>query len=166
MNDHECSPFSNWRNHINRAYANTNIDANYNPYLDVSRTFNNHERWNDEKDILEEMEPNDNLGIGNLDNDLVRDNTSYHANNDEYEENRCELLGNPRQEPSVCEIRRSGIIKYSFGPAEKYLAIKESEYGVSSSLSNTAYSSQQINMAYPLPLDTAYQSSDKILFHS
>ncbi|GKG39266.1 hypothetical protein Tco_0463411, partial [Tanacetum coccineum] len=32
-------------------------------------------------------------------------------------------------------------------------------YGVSSSLSNTAYSSQQINTAYPLPLDTAYRSS-------
>ncbi|GJW15144.1 hypothetical protein Tco_0019277 [Tanacetum coccineum] len=32
-------------------------------------------------------------------------------------------------------------------------------YGVSSSLSNTAYSSQQINTAYPLPLDTAYRLS-------
>ncbi|GJW57933.1 reverse transcriptase domain-containing protein [Tanacetum coccineum] len=32
-------------------------------------------------------------------------------------------------------------------------------YDVSSSLSNTTYSSKQINMAYPLPLDTAYQLS-------
>ncbi|GJY36833.1 hypothetical protein Tco_0422211 [Tanacetum coccineum] len=32
-------------------------------------------------------------------------------------------------------------------------------YGVSSSLSNTKYSSQQINTDYPLPLDKAYQSS-------
>ncbi|GJT43180.1 hypothetical protein Tco_0951895 [Tanacetum coccineum] len=32
-------------------------------------------------------------------------------------------------------------------------------YGVSSSLSNTAYSSQLINTAYPLPLDMAYRSS-------
>ncbi|GJZ50474.1 hypothetical protein Tco_0604664 [Tanacetum coccineum] len=32
-------------------------------------------------------------------------------------------------------------------------------YGVSSSLSNTSYSSQQINTAYPLPSDTAYRSS-------
>ncbi|GJX91598.1 hypothetical protein Tco_0344924 [Tanacetum coccineum] len=31
-------------------------------------------------------------------------------------------------------------------------------YGVSNFLSNTAYSSQQINTAYPLPLDTAYRS--------
>ncbi|GJY92733.1 hypothetical protein Tco_0508515 [Tanacetum coccineum] len=33
-------------------------------------------------------------------------------------------------------------------------------YGVSSSLSNTAYSSQLINTAYPPPLDTAYRSSE------
>ncbi|GJY58758.1 hypothetical protein Tco_0458650 [Tanacetum coccineum] len=32
-------------------------------------------------------------------------------------------------------------------------------YGVSSFLSNTAYSSQLINTAYPLLLDTAYRSS-------
>ncbi|GKB87993.1 hypothetical protein Tco_0960265 [Tanacetum coccineum] len=53
------------------AYANTNIDANYNPYLDVSRTFNNHEGSNNEKDILEEKEPNNDHGIDNLDYDLV-----------------------------------------------------------------------------------------------
>ncbi|GJT70912.1 hypothetical protein Tco_1030198 [Tanacetum coccineum] len=41
----------------------------------------------------------------------------------------------------------------------EYGVSNPSEYGVSSSLSNTAYSSQQINMAYPLPLDTAYRSS-------
>nr|GEU57229.1 hypothetical protein [Tanacetum cinerariifolium] len=51
MNDHECSPITNWRNLINETYANTNIDANYNPYLDVSRTFNNHAGRNDEEDI-------------------------------------------------------------------------------------------------------------------
>ncbi|GJT56490.1 hypothetical protein Tco_0991544 [Tanacetum coccineum] len=33
------------------------------------------------------------------------------------------------------------------------------EYGVSNLLSNTAYSIQLINTAYPLPLDTAYRSS-------
>ncbi|GJX79751.1 hypothetical protein Tco_0327900 [Tanacetum coccineum] len=32
-------------------------------------------------------------------------------------------------------------------------------YGVSNLLYNTAYSIQLINMAYPLPLDTAYRSS-------
>ncbi|GKC24500.1 hypothetical protein Tco_1026650 [Tanacetum coccineum] len=54
MNDHKCSPFTNWRNHIHDTYANTKIDANYNPYLDVSRTFNNHAERNDEEAIREE----------------------------------------------------------------------------------------------------------------
>ncbi|GKE77772.1 hypothetical protein Tco_1543892 [Tanacetum coccineum] len=84
----------------------------------VSRTFSNHE----------EREPNDDHGVGNLDNDLVQDNASYHANDEEYEEDRCELLGNPRQEPPVSKIKRFEMIKYSFGPAEKYVAIKECEY--------------------------------------
>ncbi|GJR22396.1 hypothetical protein Tco_0970923 [Tanacetum coccineum] len=41
----------------------------------------------------------------------------------------------------------------------KYTVPNPTEYGVSSSLYNIAYSSQQINTAYPLPLDTAYRSS-------
>ncbi|GJZ33372.1 hypothetical protein Tco_0578808, partial [Tanacetum coccineum] len=77
-------------NHIRGTYANTNINANYNPYLDVPRTFDNHAGWNDEETIQEEKKPNDDHGIGNFDNDLVRDNTPYHANKEEeqYEEDR------------------------------------------------------------------------------
>ncbi|GKC69097.1 hypothetical protein Tco_1114980 [Tanacetum coccineum] len=89
---------------------------------------NDHEWWNDEKDILEERERNNDHGIGNLDNELVLDNASYHDNNEEYKENRCEFLRNPCQEPLVCKIRRFEIIKYSFRSAEKYLAINECEY--------------------------------------
>nr|GEW34803.1 hypothetical protein [Tanacetum cinerariifolium] len=113
------------RSHIHETYANTNIDANYNLYLDVSKTFNNHKGRNDEEAIQEEREPNDDHGIGNLDNVLVWDNTSYHANEEEeqYEEDRCEMLGNPHQELSICKIRRFEMIKYSFGPTEKYIAI-------------------------------------------
>ncbi|GJZ31477.1 hypothetical protein Tco_0576524 [Tanacetum coccineum] len=77
MNDHECSPFSNWRYHINEAYMNTNIDVNYNPYLDVSRTFKNHEGWNDEEDIHKERKPNDDDDIGNLDYGFT--NKTFHG---------------------------------------------------------------------------------------
>nr|GEV63456.1 ATP-dependent DNA helicase PIF1 [Tanacetum cinerariifolium] len=83
MNDHECYPFTNWRSHIHKTYVNTNIDDSYNHYLDVSRTFNNHEGRNDDEAIQEERELNDDHRISNLDNDLVRDNTSYHANKEE-----------------------------------------------------------------------------------
>ncbi|GJX76478.1 VIER F-box protein 2 [Tanacetum coccineum] len=78
-------------------------------------------------DIHEEREPNDNHGIDNLDNDLVPDNASYHANIKEYED-RCDFLGNPCQESPICKIKRFEMIKYSFGPTEKYVAIKECEH--------------------------------------
>nr|GEX76396.1 hypothetical protein [Tanacetum cinerariifolium] len=80
--------------------------------------------------LKKKREPNNDHGIGNLDYDLVRDNASYHTNEEKEQENedRCKLLGNPRQEPSVCEIRRFEMIKYSLGLAENYVAIKECEY--------------------------------------
>nr|GFA53898.1 hypothetical protein [Tanacetum cinerariifolium] len=65
------------------AYMNTNIDANYNPYLDVSRIFNSHAERNEEEAIREEREPKEDHDIGNLDNGLVRDNAPYHASEEE-----------------------------------------------------------------------------------
>nr|GEV22585.1 hypothetical protein [Tanacetum cinerariifolium] len=56
----------NWRNHIRWTYANANTDANYNPYLNVSRTFNHDVGRNDE----EVREPNNDHGIDDFDNDL------------------------------------------------------------------------------------------------
>nr|GEX95491.1 hypothetical protein [Tanacetum cinerariifolium] len=129
-NDHKYSSFSNWRNHIHVAYANTNINANYNPYLDVSRAFNNYKERDYEETINEERDPNDANAIGNLDYDLVTDNVSYHDNEEKehIDEDRCEFLRNPRQEPPVYKIRRFAMIKYSFGSNENYIAIKECEY--------------------------------------
>ncbi|GJW46361.1 retrovirus-related pol polyprotein from transposon TNT 1-94 [Tanacetum coccineum] len=97
---------------------------------DVSRTFNNHEGRNDDEVIQEEREPNNDHRIGNLYNDMVWDNVSYHTNEEEeqYKEDRCELLGNPRQEPLVFKIGRFEVIKYSFGLEEKHIAIKECEH--------------------------------------
>ncbi|GKF89949.1 hypothetical protein Tco_0263912 [Tanacetum coccineum] len=48
-----------------------------------------------------------------------------------------------------------------FWSIAKYSVSTSIGYGVSSSLSNTAYSLKLINTAYLLPLDTAYGSSDK-----
>ncbi|GKA14050.1 hypothetical protein Tco_0693696 [Tanacetum coccineum] len=46
------------------------------------------------------------------------------------------------------------------GPLVEYGVSNSIGYGVSSFLSNTAYSTKLINTAYPLPLDTAYRSSE------
>ncbi|GJX14610.1 hypothetical protein Tco_0206368 [Tanacetum coccineum] len=58
-------------------------------------------------------------------------------------------LGSTREADNV-KILQSCKVEYGVS--------NPTEYGVSSSLSNTTYSSQQINTAYPLPLDTAYRS--------
>ncbi|GJU65829.1 hypothetical protein Tco_1247664 [Tanacetum coccineum] len=67
-----------------------------------------------------------------------------------------------RQSVKVKEIQERCIIKafqdYQIKKVEYGVSISIG-YGVSSSLSNTAYSCQLINMAYPLPLDTAYRLS-------
>ncbi|GJV96129.1 hypothetical protein Tco_1547706 [Tanacetum coccineum] len=58
------------------------------------------------------------------------------------------------------DIKRGPYSKKSFTPFSLEYGVSTSiGYGVSSFLSNTAYSSQHINTAYPLPLDTAYRSS-------
>ncbi|GJU38050.1 hypothetical protein Tco_1186404 [Tanacetum coccineum] len=118
------------RNHICEPYANTNIDANYNPYLDVSRIFNNHAGRSDKEAIHDEREPTNDHNIRGFDNHLVRDNAPYHTNEEkeQYKEERCKLLRNLRQGQPVCKIERFKVIKYSFGPAEKFVAIKECAY--------------------------------------
>ncbi|GJU57382.1 hypothetical protein Tco_1235148 [Tanacetum coccineum] len=87
----------------------------------------NYRGWFKLEVIQEEKEPNDDHGIINFDNDLARDNASYQEE-ERYKEDRCKLLKNPCQEPPVCKIERFKLIKYSFGPTEKYIAIKECEH--------------------------------------
>nr|GEV50550.1 hypothetical protein [Tanacetum cinerariifolium] len=63
--------------------------------------------------IREEGKPNDDHGINNFDNDLVGGKAPYYASEEEkqYKEDRCEMLGNPRQEPSICKIGRFEVTK-------------------------------------------------------
>nr|GEW22760.1 retrotransposon protein, putative, Ty3-gypsy subclass [Tanacetum cinerariifolium] len=113
---------------------------------------------NEDEAIQQEREPGDDHRIGNLNNDLVWDNASYHANNKEeqYDEDRCEMLGNPRQERPVCEVRRFEVIKYSFRPIEKYIAIK----GQHSTVSYTSISSDTDPSAWGIPLMDADEVSE------
>ncbi|GJY15671.1 hypothetical protein Tco_0386093 [Tanacetum coccineum] len=80
--------------------------------------------------IQDGKEPNDNNNIGNFSDNPVPNNIPYYANEEveQYEEDGCELLRNPRQEPTVSRIERFEVIKYSFRPGEKYVAIKECEH--------------------------------------
>ncbi|GKC78084.1 hypothetical protein Tco_1128858 [Tanacetum coccineum] len=116
--------------------------------IEVEETYLEHLELGDYENTAHnnvEREPNDANDIDNLDYDLVRDNTSYYTNEEEEQddEDRCELLENPRQEPSVCEIRRFEMIKYSFGPVENYVAIKECEYDDLTKTEEDAYHGYQ-----------------------
>ncbi|GKD48069.1 hypothetical protein Tco_1277045, partial [Tanacetum coccineum] len=58
----------------------------------------------------------------------------------------------------LSDFKQFDEVYVAFGGVE-YGVSTSIGYGVSSFLSITAYSSQQINTAYPLPLDTSYRSS-------
>ncbi|GJU20152.1 hypothetical protein Tco_1153494 [Tanacetum coccineum] len=83
---------------------------------------NNDVPWDPE----EPWKPNDH-GIDNFENDLVRDNSPYHANKKEeqYEEDRCyQSLANTKK--IGFELLESH--QELLGPAEKYIAIKQCEH--------------------------------------
>ncbi|GJY01456.1 hypothetical protein Tco_0359608 [Tanacetum coccineum] len=68
----------------------------------------------------EEREPMNDYGIGNSDDHLASNNEPKHANEEEeqYNEERCELVRNPCKILPTCKIERFEVIKYSFGLAE------------------------------------------------
>ncbi|GJW68603.1 hypothetical protein Tco_0123027 [Tanacetum coccineum] len=61
---------------------------------------------------------------------------------------------------SACALRTQSACALRTQSAFEYGVSTSIGYDISSSLSNTEYSSQQINTAYPLPLDTTYRSSE------
>ncbi|GJT82460.1 hypothetical protein Tco_1056802 [Tanacetum coccineum] len=122
-----------------------------NSMSDEFLTFSNHEE-RDYEDI----------------NNLVRDNASYHTNEEgeQDDEDRCELLGNPHQESPVCKIRRFEMIKYSFGQAEKYIAIKECEYNnLTRTEDDVCHGYQEIFHIIDEGFETYVKSKDLDLWH-
>ncbi|GKB53643.1 hypothetical protein Tco_0904396, partial [Tanacetum coccineum] len=81
----------------------------------------NQEKESSNKGELNKSKDDD---IGYLDNYLVNRNALFN----EEEERWCKLLRISYVKPPVCKIERFEVIKYSFGPDEKYVAIKEYEH--------------------------------------
>nr|GEU48966.1 hypothetical protein [Tanacetum cinerariifolium] len=127
IKDHECSPFTNWRNHICGLYANANLQATYDPYLDVYRVFGRNSRASSDRDIQDIKEPRNNHDMEDFESNMARNDAPYYSNEEKEQQNeeRCELFDDPAQDPPVCKIERFEVIKYSFGPAEKFIAIKK-----------------------------------------
>ncbi|GJT46634.1 hypothetical protein Tco_0955349 [Tanacetum coccineum] len=98
VNDHECSLFSNWKDHIRGPYVN--FITTHDPYLDINYIFGRDGLASDSNDVQMERE----------------------------DKERCDLFDDTTRDASVCKIRRFEMIKYSFRQDEEYVAIKKCEY--------------------------------------
>ncbi|GJU07231.1 hypothetical protein Tco_1123661 [Tanacetum coccineum] len=111
------SPIDEWENYRNAASMEADVNSNYNPYLDISRLFNDHTTKNEDKIVQDEMELNndedDNMGY--LDDHLVRGNAPFIINKKEerFKERRCKPLGIPFTKPPACKTKRFELVKYS-----------------------------------------------------
>ncbi|GKE17945.1 hypothetical protein Tco_1425522 [Tanacetum coccineum] len=123
-----CSFDVEWEDfeHANHIGAN----ANYNPYLDISRIFNSRAGKSNEEATKDERKPIDDYGVGDSDDHLISNNAPDYANKEEeqYKKRGCDILRNPHEIPPTCKIERFEVIKYSFGPVEEFVAIKEYGY--------------------------------------
>ncbi|GJU07832.1 hypothetical protein Tco_1124262 [Tanacetum coccineum] len=89
LNDHECSLFSNWKDHIRGPYGN--FITTYDPHLDIHGIFGMNSNASNNCDIQERKEQH---------------------------KKRCNLFDDTAPNPPIYEIRRFEMIKYSFGQEE------------------------------------------------
>ncbi|GJW60776.1 hypothetical protein Tco_0110111 [Tanacetum coccineum] len=70
--------------------------------------------------------------IGDLEDHLIQKDPPYYVNEEEErsKERRCKLLGIPYVKPPTSKSEKFEVVKYSFGLAEEYVAIKENEYDI------------------------------------
>ncbi|GJS68937.1 hypothetical protein Tco_0683502 [Tanacetum coccineum] len=134
-----CSPNDKWEDFERARHIGAYANSNYNPYLDVSRIFNDHggtvnyetqkeEGWFDKQELMGD----DDDDIGDLEDYLIQKDPHYYVNDEEEisKERRCNLLGIPYVKPPTCKLENFEVVKYSFRPAEEYVAIKEYKYDI------------------------------------
>ncbi|GJV21206.1 hypothetical protein Tco_1370226 [Tanacetum coccineum] len=105
----------------------------YNEYKDAwIYEWNKDVPWNDERVDEHELMGDDDDDIGYLEDYLIHKDPPYHVNEEEErsKERRCKLLGIPYVKPPTCKSEKFEVVKYSFRPAEEYVAIKEYEYDI------------------------------------
>ncbi|GKD23235.1 hypothetical protein Tco_1224938, partial [Tanacetum coccineum] len=90
------------------------------------------EGWFDEHELMDD----DDDDIGDLEDYLIQKDHSYYVNKEEEtsKERRCKLHGIPYVKPPTCKSDKFEVVKYSFGQAEEYVAIKEYKYDIQVSI--------------------------------
>nr|GEW11996.1 hypothetical protein [Tanacetum cinerariifolium] len=106
----------------------------------VKRKFWNRARIHNDNDVsqanqewFDKHEPmEDDDDIGDLDDYLIPKDAPYYVDKEEerFKERRSKLLGIPYKKPPTFKSEKFEIIKYSFGPAEEYVSIREYEYDI------------------------------------
>ncbi|GJY04766.1 hypothetical protein Tco_0370706 [Tanacetum coccineum] len=118
------SPITDSENYEHTSQIETDVNSNYNPYLDVSIIFETRAGTNYDDTIQTNQEwfnerkskgDNDN-DIEDLDDYLVRDDAPFIINEEgeRFKEKRCKLLGIPYKKPPKCKSKSLSIWK-AFG---------------------------------------------------
>ncbi|GJU99178.1 hypothetical protein Tco_1328449 [Tanacetum coccineum] len=105
------SPIDEWKNYEHTTYIETD-----------------NEEWFDEHELMKD----DDDDIDDLEDYLIQKDPPYYVNKEEErsKERRCKLLGIPYVKPPTCKPKKFKVVKYSLGPEEEYVAIKEYEYDI------------------------------------
>nr|GEV74817.1 hypothetical protein [Tanacetum cinerariifolium] len=84
----------------------------------------NQERFDDHEPIKDDDDDDD---INDLDNYLIPQDASYYVDKEEerFKERKSKLLEITYEKPPTIKSEKFKVIKYSLGPAEEYVAIKE-----------------------------------------
>ncbi|GKC18559.1 hypothetical protein Tco_1020709 [Tanacetum coccineum] len=108
------SPITDSENYEHTSQIETDVNSNYNPYLDVSIIFETRAGTNYD-DTIQTKGDNDN-DIEDLDDYLVRDDAPFIINEEgeRFKEKRCKLLGIPYKKPPKCKSKSLSIWK-AFG---------------------------------------------------
>ncbi|GJX95069.1 hypothetical protein Tco_0349655 [Tanacetum coccineum] len=123
------SPIDEWSDQ--EEVNNKEPDVNYDPYLDIARLFNSHTKKEEGKD-----DQGKNKSIGEQDNHLVRGHERC---------GKSKLIEDPRTKSTGCKTEGFEVVKYIFGPTERYVAIKKhGEYEWTTTEENACHAYQDI----------------------
>ncbi|GJS25137.1 hypothetical protein Tco_0453769 [Tanacetum coccineum] len=101
--------------------------SNYLPNDDNDAIQANQERFDNHEPVKD-----DNDDIGDLNDYLIPRDASYYVDEGEerLKERKSKLLRIPYEKPPTSKSKKFEVIKYSLGPAEEYIAIKEYQYDI------------------------------------
>ncbi|GJR86346.1 hypothetical protein Tco_0210357 [Tanacetum coccineum] len=133
------SPVDEWKGYEHTTYIETDVISNQNTYKNVCQIFKDHagmtnddaakanQEWFDEREPMEEDDD-----ISDLDDYLMPSDAPYYVNEEEeiFKERRSKLLGIPYKKPPTFKSEKFEVIKYSLGPSEEYVTIKEHDYDI------------------------------------